>query len=113
MLRTSSRTVLQKGHYNVKQSKTLYPSRTVLVAGTTLAFTGCGTTSQQNTQTAQAIASWSETFDGATTNFSVSAPPTHAVSMSQATTEMMLQLGLSDKMAGTAFRGRNLWTFTR
>ena len=28
----------------------------LLVAGTTLAFTGCGTTSQQNTQTAQAIA---------------------------------------------------------
>lgn len=28
----------------------------LLVAGTTLAFTGCGTTSQQSTQTAQAIA---------------------------------------------------------
>lgn len=81
----------------------------LLVAGTTLAFTGCGTMSQQNTQTAQAIASWSETFDGATTNFSVSAPPTHAVSMSQATTEMMLQLGLSDKMAGTAFKEEEIY----
>ena len=55
----------------------------LLVAGTTLAFTGCGTTAQQSTQTAQTIANWSETFDGTTTNFSVNTPPTHAVSMSK------------------------------
>ena len=80
-----------------------------MVAGTTLAFTGCGTTSQQSTQTAQTIANWSETFDGTTTNFSVNTPPTHAVSMSQATTEMMLQLGLADKMAGTAFKEEEIY----
>ena len=86
MLRTSSRTVLQKGHYNVKQSKTLYPSRTIGGRHNT-SFHWLWHYVPTNTQTAQAIASWSETFDGATTNFSVSAPPTHAVSMSQATTE--------------------------
>ena len=46
---------------------------------------------------------WSQNLDGNDYEFTVEAAPTHAVSMSQATTEMMLALGLADKMAGTAF----------
>ena len=47
---------------------------------------------------------WSQTFEGKQTEFAVKQAPTHAVSMSQFTTEMMLQLGLEDKMEGTAFQ---------
>lgn len=46
---------------------------------------------------------YSENLDGNDYEFSIEQSPTRAVSMSQATTEMMLALGLSDKMAGTAF----------
>ena len=46
---------------------------------------------------------WTQNLDGNDYEFTVEAAPEHAVSMSQATTEMMLALGLSDKMAGTAF----------
>ena len=46
---------------------------------------------------------WSQNLNGSDYDFSVDAAPEKAVSMSQATTEMMLALGLADKMAGTAF----------
>ena len=46
---------------------------------------------------------WSQNLNGNDFDFSVDAAPAKAVSMSQATTEMMLALGLADKMAGTAF----------
>jgi len=46
---------------------------------------------------------WSQNLNGNDYDFSVEAAPAKAVSMSQATTEMMLALGLADKMAGTAF----------
>ena len=46
---------------------------------------------------------WTQNLDGNDYEFTVEAAPEHAVSMSQATTEMLLALGLSDKMAGTAF----------
>lgn len=81
----------------------------LLVTGSIFAIAGCGADHQATTQSQQAIANWSETFDGTTTNFSVQTPPTHAVSMSQATTEMMLQLGLADKMAGTAFKEEEIY----
>lgn len=47
--------------------------------------------------------SWSENFDGNEMTFSVKTAPSKAVSMSMATTEMMLALGLENYMAGTAF----------
>ena len=47
--------------------------------------------------------SWTQNLDGNDYTFTVDAAPSKAVSMSQATTEMMLALGLADKMAGTAF----------
>lgn len=46
---------------------------------------------------------WSQNLDGNDYEFGVEAAPEHAVSMSQATTEMLLALGLADKMAGSAF----------
>jgi len=46
---------------------------------------------------------YSQNLDGNAYDFSIVQSPEHAVSMSQATTEMMLALGLADKMAGTAF----------
>lgn len=46
---------------------------------------------------------WKENFDGAEVEFTVDHTPERAISMSQATTEMMLAIGLKDKMVGTAF----------
>ena len=46
---------------------------------------------------------WTQNLDGNNYEFTVDAAPERAVSMSQATTEMLLALGLSDRMAGTAF----------
>lgn len=46
---------------------------------------------------------YSQTLDGNDYDFEIAQAPEKAVSMSQATTEMMLALGLADKMAGTAF----------
>ena len=46
---------------------------------------------------------YSQTLDGNDYDFEITASPVKAVSMSHATTEMMLALGLADKMAGTAF----------
>jgi len=46
---------------------------------------------------------YAQNLDGNEYQFSIAQSPEHAVSMSQATTEMMLALGLADKMAGTAF----------
>ena len=45
---------------------------------------------------------WTETLDGKEVTASVEKAPSRAISMSQATTEMMLALGLEDKMVGTA-----------
>ena len=44
---------------------------------------------------------YSQYLDGNDYDFSIAQAPERAVSMSQATTEMMLALGLADKMAGT------------
>ena len=41
---------------------------------------------------------WSQNLDGNDYDFSVDAAPAKAVSMSQATTEMMLALGLADQI---------------
>ncbi|MCI5836743.1 MAG: ABC transporter substrate-binding protein [Veillonellaceae bacterium] len=67
---------------------------------------GCGQdTAKKDTPSAQGYpVVWSESFDGNDkVEFKVTEPPTHAVSMSQATTEMMLALGLEKNMVGTAF----------
>lgn len=47
--------------------------------------------------------SWKENFDGSEVEFKIDHAPERAISMSQATTEMMLAVGLKDQMVGTAF----------
>ena len=53
--------------------------------------------------------SWTETIDGKERSYSLTAAPERAVSMSFATTEMMLQLGLEGNMAGTAFKEEDIY----
>lgn len=47
---------------------------------------------------------WTQNFDGKDVEFTQKEAPKKAVSMSFATTEMMLALGLEDQMAGTCFK---------
>ena len=91
---------------NLRKSKKL-----LLIAMTcaTFAIAGCGSDTTKTTGDNGTSVTWSETFDGTKTDFAVKSAPTHAVSMSQATTEMMLQLGLEDKMAGTAFKEEEIY----
>ena len=86
-----------------------------IVAGLCLvsmaAFTGCGGEKQTatNDKPAGYPVSWTETLDGQEVKQSVEKAPAHAISMSQATTEMMLALGLEDKMAGTAMKEEEIY----
>ena len=89
---------------NWKQSKGFV--LTALVCGA-LAVAGCGSEKEQ-AKTGTEV-TWSQTFEGKQTEFAVKESPKHAVSMSQFTTEMMLQLGLEDKMAGTAFQEEEIY----
>lgn len=78
------------------------------VAGTVMA--GCGGTADKKpAASSQTAVSWTETIGGQSKEMKVTAPPKHAVSMSQATTEMMLALGLGDHMAGTAFKEEEIY----
>ncbi len=86
-----------------------------IVAGlclvSTAAFIGCGGERQAatNDKPAGYPVSWTETLDGQEVKQSVEKAPAHAISMSQATTEMMLALGLEDKMAGTAMKEEEIY----
>lgn len=90
--------------------------RALLVGVSVLAMAGfmagCGN-DQEDAKTAKSApgfpVSWSETLNGQQVNQEVMQSPKRAVSMSQATTEMMLALGLEDKMAGTAFKEEEIY----
>lgn len=78
----------------------------------TLLFAGCGSQTQDKaaSNTAKGYpVSWSETLNGQKVDMKVNEPPKRAVSMSQATTEMMLTLGLESSMAGTAFKEEEIY----
>lgn len=77
----------------------------------TLLISGCGQSTQKQDIPAKTgyPVSWTETLDGQSTEMKVTTPPKHAVSMSQATTEMMLTLGLADQMAGSAFKEEDIY----
>lgn len=81
----------------------------VVMAGSFL--TGCGgEPAKKAASSAAAVAvTWTEKLDGKTVDMKVTAPPKKAVSMSFATTEMMLALGLQDQMAGTAFKEEDIY----
>lgn len=77
----------------------------------TLLLAGCG--SQPAPKKDAAVpgfpVKWTENLDGKTYEMQVAAPPKRAVSMSMATTEMLLTLGVQDKMVGTAFKEEEIY----
>ncbi len=78
---------------------------TILLCGTLLlGAAGCGTAPQAKQESSGYPVAWSETLDGQTVEQSVESAPKHAVSLSQATSEMLLQLGLEGSMVGTAMK---------
>lgn len=73
-----------------------------------LTFAGCGGENKP-APAATSEVSWTETLDGQEVTAKVDKAPTRAISMSQATTEMMLALGLEDKMVGTAMKEEEIY----
>lgn len=55
------------------------------------------------------IVTYSQNLDGNDYEFTIKQPATRAISMSQATTEMLLALGLADQMVGTAFLEEDIY----
>ncbi len=85
----------------------------ILLAGGILSLFllgGCGGNApkQEAAQSGHAV-QWMEDFSGQTVDMKVNEAPKRAVSMSQATTEMLLTLGLQDHMAGTAFKEEEIY----
>ncbi len=76
-----------------------------LVVGILLLLSGCAKEEAKNVggNSGKYPVTWSENIDGNDYNEKVVKAPTKAISMSQATTEMMLALGLEKNMVGTAF----------
>lgn len=71
----------------------------------TLALTACGTAASDDpTPTAVATADFTPvTVDNCGTEVTVDAPPERIVSIKSTSTEMLLSLGLADRMVGTAY----------
>ena len=71
----------------------------------TLALTACGTAASDDpTPTAVASADFTPvTVDNCGTEVTVDAPPERIVSIKSTSTEMLLSLGLADRMVGTAY----------
>lgn len=73
-------------------------------------ITGCGSDTKKEEAAAKGFpVSWSVMIDGQDAKQEVKKAPTRAVSLSQATTEMMLALGLESKMVGTAFKEEEIY----
>lgn len=73
---------------------------------------GCGSHEQAKTETAAPAGfpvTWTQTLSGTSSEMQVKEAPKHAVSMSQATTEMLLALGVESQMAGTAFKEEDIY----
>ncbi|MFD5627346.1 MULTISPECIES: ABC transporter substrate-binding protein [unclassified Streptomyces] len=68
-----------------------------LLSSGALLLTGCGSGSSATTEAGSAV-----TLDNCGQAVRVDAPPRRAVSLNQGTTEIMLSLGLADRMVGTA-----------
>lgn len=72
---------------------------------------GCGG-EQAKTETAAPAGfpvTWTQPLGGTSPEMQVKQAPKHAVSMSQATTEMLLALGVEGQMAGTAFKEEDIY----
>lgn len=80
------------------------------LAAAGMVVAGCGGAADKKPEaSSQKAITWTETIGGQSKEMKVTAPPKHAVSMSQATTEMMLALGLENQMAGTAFKEEDIY----
>ncbi|MBR1396344.1 MAG: ABC transporter substrate-binding protein, partial [Selenomonadaceae bacterium] len=104
--------ILIIGGFIVKLSKLLTKKIIIGVSALTFAFAlaGCGEEQQAAAPVNEKYpVSWTETLDGQEVNKSVDKAPTRAISMSQATTEMLLALGLDDKMVGTAMKEEDIY----
>ena len=75
----------------------------------TFGLTGCGNNPAPEKPAVTSEVSWTEMLDGQEVTAKVDKIPTRAISMSQATTEMMLALGLEDKMVGTAMKEEDIY----
>ncbi|WP_416238222.1 ABC transporter substrate-binding protein [Streptomyces mutabilis] len=74
----------------------------MLLSGALLA-SGCGAGAAPDDSAAPAVATgYPRTVDDCGHEVKVTSPPRRAVSLNQGTTEIMLSLGLADRMAGTA-----------
>ncbi|MFS8200060.1 ABC transporter substrate-binding protein [Streptomyces sp. CWNU-52B] len=74
--------------------------RAALFVSGAILLTGCGATDSPDSPDADSAAA--VTLDNCGHTVRVEAPPRRAVSLNQGTTEIMLSLGLADRMAGTA-----------
>ena len=74
-----------------------------------LGLAGCGEQPADTPAKSQTAVSWTEMLDGQEVTNKVDKVPERAISMSQATTEMMLALGLEDKMVGTAMKEEDIY----
>lgn len=94
-----------------KTEKTLLAG---LGAAALLLGAGCGQQQAAQTTTESAASSytpvsWTENIGDQTLDMKTTAPPTRAVTMSQAATEMLLTLGLENRMAGTSFKEEEIY----
>ncbi|WAP59670.1 ABC transporter substrate-binding protein [Streptomyces sp. S465] len=76
----------------------------VLVSGGLLLATGCGggPSPAGSSSSSKNAAGYPRTLDNCGQKVRVTAPPRRAVSLNQGSTEILLSLGLADRMAGTA-----------
>lgn len=68
-----------------------------------LPLAGCGTDSAKDADTGAKAAGFPYTVDNCGTRTTFDAPPKRAVTMNQHATEVLLALGLRDRIAGTAY----------
>ncbi|PZR53134.1 ABC transporter substrate-binding protein [Xylanimonas oleitrophica] len=69
----------------------------------TTALAGCGAAQGSAPQTAADAQGYPLTYTSCGTEVTVDGPPQRAVSLNQSATEIMLRLGLADRIAGTAY----------
>ena len=85
----------------------------LMTASVTVMLAGCGGGDKKEAEKKVAPAkpeiTWSETLEGKKVDMKMKEAPKRAVSMSFATTEMMLAIGLQDQMAGTAFKEEEIY----
>lgn len=77
-----------------------FTASTVLVLGSALA--GCAADQRSGTQAAADTAGFPLTLTNCGREITLEAPPERVVSLNQGSTEILLSLGLADRMAGTA-----------